>query len=191
MEQTLSFTVPRFRSLMRATITFVLAVLFIVVCAKIRIPFWPVPLTIHTLAVMGIAVAAGPRFATASFLAYLAAGATGFPVFAGTPERGIGLAYMAGPTGGYLAGYLAACWITGVLARGRGILGQIGAMLAGLVATYAGGLAWLLLFVPAKQVIPLGFTPFILGDLINVGMIAVGIPLIPSRFVRLLRREVP
>ena len=63
--------------------------------------------------------------ATAIFAAYLAAGATGLPVFSGSPERGLGLAYIAGPTGGYLIGYLIASGITGWLAAGRGLLGQV------------------------------------------------------------------
>src|SRR5690606_3267260 len=88
--------------------------------AKTSLPFWPVPMTLHTLAVMAIAVTAGPRLASATFVAYLLAGAAGLPVFSGSPERGVGLAYMMGPTGGYLLGYLAASWLTGQLATGRG-----------------------------------------------------------------------
>src|SRR5690606_33710100 len=76
--------------------------------AKTQIPFWPVPMTLHTLAVMAFAVVFGPRVAVSIFAAYLAAGAIGLPVFANSPARGIGLAYMVGPTGGYLVGYLIA-----------------------------------------------------------------------------------
>src|SRR5687768_12723037 len=86
----------------RLALVLAAAVLAITASAKVQVPFWPVPMTLHTLSVMAIAVAAGPRFATAAFAAYLGAGALGFPVFSGTPERGIGLPYMAGPTGGYL-----------------------------------------------------------------------------------------
>lgn len=157
-------------------------VVLITICAKIRVPSWPVPMTLHTLAVMAIALAAGPRLATATFMAYLMAGAAGLPVFSGTPERGIGLAYMVGPTGGYLLGYLVASWVSGAMAQGRGSAGQVLAMLAGLAITYAMGLIWLMKFVPAGQVIGLGFAPFILGDLINIAMVALGARMLARRF---------
>ena len=155
-------------------------VLLITLAAKIRIPFWPVPMTLHTLAVMALALAAGPRLAVASMLGYLAAGAAGLPVFSGTPERGLGLAYMAGPTGGYLMGYLVAAGLVGTLSAGRGLLGRVAAMLAGLAAIDALGLAWLALFVPADRVVALGLAPFLLGDLVKIGLVAAGSCALPG-----------
>lgn len=183
MSYTLILARPGLRQVAKASATILLGVAFITLCAKLRVPSWPVPMTLHTLAVMAIAVATGPRLATATFLAYLAAGAAGLPVFSGTPERGIGLAYMAGPTGGYLLGYLAASGLAGALAQRRGHVGRVLAMLAGLAVTYAIGLPWLGLYVPLDQVIPLGFTPFILGDLINIAMVALGAALVPARLL--------
>ena len=81
--------------------------------AKVQIPFWPVPMTLHTLSVFLVALTLGPRLGLAAMAAYLGAGAAGLPVFSGTPERGIGLSYMVGPTGGYL---LQACFATGARA---------------------------------------------------------------------------
>ncbi|TDR93014.1 biotin transporter BioY [Enterovirga rhinocerotis] len=150
------------------------------IAAKVQIPFWPVPMTLHTLAVMAFAVAFGPRLAVSIFLAYLAAGAVGLPVFSGSPERGIGLAYMAGPTGGYLAGYLAASWLVGLLASGRGLVGRLGAMLAGLVPIYGLGLAWLALFVPADRLLAVGILPFLLGDLVKIGVVALAGLVLPA-----------
>lgn len=183
MNETFSIARPQLRSLTKTAALIAAGVIFITLCAKVRVPSWPVPMTLHTLAVMTIAVTMGPRLATATFLSYLVAGAAGLPVFAGTPERGIGLAYMMGPTGGYLLGYLAASWLTGMLALGRKTFGRTLAMLAGLGATYAMGLPWLGLHVPAGHIIQLGFTPFILGDLINIAMVALGVLSIPSRFI--------
>lgn len=138
--------------------------------AKIQIPFWPVPMTLHTLAVFFLAATLGPRLGFAAMAAYLAAGALGLPVFSGSPERGIGLAYMAGPTGGYLAGYLLGAGLTGWLAQGPGLIGRFLAMLAGLTVVYACGLAWLAGFVPASSVLAAGLTPFILGDLVKLAL---------------------
>eukprot|EP01037_Dinobryon_pediforme_P033305 gene33305-biopygen19550 len=71
--------------------------------AKVQIPFWPVPATLQTMVVVLIGAFYGSRLGAATLAAYLAEGALGLPVFAGTPEKGIGLLYMVGPTGGYLA----------------------------------------------------------------------------------------
>lgn len=156
--------------------------------AKTQIPFWPVPMTLQTLAVMGFAVALGPQRAVNILLVYLAAGAMGLPVFAGTPERGIGLAYMVGPTGGYLLGYLVAAGLVGALARGRGALGKGLAMLLGLVPVYGLGLAWLAAFVPAGKLLALGVTPFLLGDLVKIALVAVAAALVPESLTRRLGR---
>ncbi|MFH1805831.1 MAG: biotin transporter BioY [Pseudomonadota bacterium] len=142
--------------------------------AKITVPFWPVPMTLQTMAVMAIALASGPRLGGVTFLAYLAAGAVGLPVFAGTPERGIGLAYMAGPTGGYLLGYLMATLLVGAWAQGRRPLAQFAIMMTSMVPVYVLGLAWLAVFVPLEKVAELGFTPFIAGDTIKIALVALG-----------------
>lgn len=144
------------------------AAALITLSAKIQVPFWPVPMTLHTLAVLLISVVLGPRLGFAAMSAYLMAGLAGLPVFSGSPERGIGLAYMVGPTGGYLLGYLIASWLTGWLAQGRGLALTGAAMLAGLAMVYAVGMIWLLNFVPAGKVVAAGFAPFILGDLVKI-----------------------
>lgn len=140
--------------------------------AKAQVPFWPVPMTLHTLAVFLVSALLGPRLGVAAMVTYLGAGAMGLPVFSGTPERGIGLAYMAGPTGGYLLGFLVASGLIGWLAAGRGWIGQALAMLAGLAVVYAAGLAWLAAFVPAPKLLAVGLTPFLLGDLVKVALAA-------------------
>ena len=156
----------------RAALAVVAGAALMTLAAKVQIPFWPVPMTLHTMAVMAFAVAFGPRRATAIFLAYLAAGVAGLPVFSGSPERGLGFAYMAGPTGGYLLGYLVASGLVGALAAGRGPVGRLLAMLAGLVPVYGFGLAWLAAYVPAERLIALGLAPFLLGDLIKAALAA-------------------
>ncbi|OQP87119.1 hypothetical protein BTR14_06750 [Rhizobium rhizosphaerae] len=163
---------------LRAVLILALGVSMMTLAAKVQIPFWPVPMTLHLAAVMGFAVLLGPQRAVAIFLAYLAAGAAGLPVFSGTPERGIGLAYMVGPTGGYLAGFLIASALTGWLAAGRGMIGRIGAMLAGLAVIYACGAAWLALFVPAEKVMAIGVLPFLPGDLVKIALVACGAALL-------------
>ena len=157
--------------------------------AKTQVPFWPVPMTLQTMAVMAFAVLLGPRRATAIFLAYLAAGAAGLPIFAGAPERGVGIAYMVGPTGGFLLGCLVASTLVGELAAGRGWAGRIGAMLAGLVPIYGFGVGWLALFVPADRLIATGVAPFILGELVKIGIVAAAAALAAPFLARLKPRR--
>lgn len=171
----------------RAVLAIAAGAALMTLAAKVQIPFWPVPMTLHTMAVMAFAVAFGPRRAMAIFLAYLAAGAAGLPVFSGSPERGLGLAYMAGPTGGYLLGYLVASGLVGALAAGRGPMGRLLAMLAGLAPIYGFGLVWLAAHVPADRLVTLGMAPFLLGDLIKIALVAAGSALAPALVARLGR----
>ncbi len=140
--------------------------------AKVQVPFWPVPMTLQTAAVFLIGLAYGPRLGLATVALYLAEGAAGLPVFAGTPEKGLGLAYMLGPTGGYLLGFLAAAWIAGLAAERR--LGPVGTalvLLAASAALYLPGLAWLATFVGPAKALQLGLVPFIPGDLLKLALV--------------------
>lgn len=131
--------------------------------AKIQVPFWPVPMTMQTYVVLVLGMALGSRLGAATVALYLAEGAMGLPVFAGTPEKGLGLAYMMGPTGGYLMGFLVAAALVGWLAeRGwdRGWPRALAAMVVGHAAIFLFGLAWLATFVGAEKAIALGLTPF-------------------------------
>ena len=146
------------------------------VSAKIQVPFYPVPMTLQTLAIMVIAATYGMRLGIATLLLYLAEGAFGLPVFAGTPEKGIGLAYMIGPTGGYLAGFVLAVGLVGYLAeRGfdRDIFKLFSAMFVGDAVIFALGVLWLgTLLGWDKPVLEWGLYPFILGDLTKIALAA-------------------
>ncbi|ADE40020.1 biotin transporter BioY [Candidatus Puniceispirillum marinum] len=150
--------------------------------AKIQVPFYPVPLTLQTMLVLALGAALGWRLAGLTICFYLLEGAVGLPVFAGTPERGIGLLYMAGPTGGFLIGFLAAAMMVGYLAqRGwdRHILSMTLAMLIGNIIIYGFGLIWLGNSLGwDKPILAWGFYPFIIGDCAKIVIAAIGLPLI-------------
>lgn len=169
----------------RTVPTIIAGTALMTLAAKAQIPFWPVPITLHTMAVMAFAVAFGPRIAVSIFLVYLTAGAVGLPVFSGSPERGIGLGYLAGPTGGYLLGYLVASWLVGVLATGKGTLRRVSAMLAGMIPIYGIGIAWLAVYVPVGQLLAVGVMPFLLGDLVKIGVVAAGSMVLSASIARL------
>jgi biotin transport system substrate-specific component len=155
--------------------------LLLTVSAKVQVPFYPVPMTLQTLVVLLIGVAFGWRMGFATVLAYLAQGAMGLPVFAGTPEKGLGLLYMAGPTGGYLVGFALAAATTGWLAeRGldRSAIGTAIAMVAGNIVIYACGLVWLSTFVGMEKAVTFGMAPFLFGDLVKIALATVTLPMI-------------
>ena len=177
-------------SLLKNITLAILGSLAIWVSAKIQIPFYPVPMTMQVFMILAIGAAFGSRLGVATVLLYLAEGAAGLPVFAGTPEKGIGLAYMAGPTGGYLIGFVIAAFITGTLAeRGwdRNFVTTALAMLFGLSAIYVLGLLWLAApFLPITEfggigfdkAIQFGLQPFIIADLVKVALATALFPMI-------------
>jgi biotin transport system substrate-specific component len=147
--------------------------------AKIQVPFYPVPMTLTTLAIMLIGACYGWRLGLATVALYLLEGALGLPVFSGTPERGIGIAYMVGPTGGYLVGYLAAVAIVGWFAQ-RGAdkspLRLFVAMLVAGIVLLALGYIWLATLIGPEAAWVAGVLPFLLGDLLKVAIAALAVP---------------
>src|SRR5690606_28514113 len=103
--------------ILRYGVIAVIGTLMLTASAKIQVPFWPVPMTMQTFVVLFLGAALGSRLGAAVVALYLVQGAMGLPVFAGTPEKGLGLAYMMGPTGGYLVGFVVGAYIVGWLAE--------------------------------------------------------------------------
>lgn len=149
--------------------------------AKVQVPFWPVPMTMQTLVVLMLGMAYGSRLAAGTVLAYLLAGAAGLPVFAGTPERGIGLAYMMGPTAGFLVGFVIAAWLVGFLAeRGwdRSFLTCALAMIAGHVAISLSGVVWLAVLMGTTKAIDIGLMPFLASSALKTALGTAAMPVI-------------
>jgi biotin transport system substrate-specific component len=152
--------------------------LFVALGAQVAVhlPFSPVPITGQTLAVLLVGMLLGSRRGSLSLLTYLAEGLAGLPVFAGGTA---GLARLLGPTGGYLVGFVAAAYVTGLLAeRGwdRRVVTTILAMFLGNIAIYAVGVLWLAAFVGIGRALPLGLYPFIPGDLLKLVLAAILLP---------------
>jgi len=142
----------------------------------IPLPGSPVPITGQTFAVLLTGAALGARRAFLAQVRYLAEGALGLPVFAG---GALGLAKLAGPTGGYLMAFPFAAALTGALAQAgwdRRFVTMLAAMLLGSAVIFALGLAWLSRFVPGNLLLPAGLLPFLPGDLIKSSLAAVAFP---------------
>jgi biotin transport system substrate-specific component len=149
--------------------------------AKVSVPFHPVPMTLQTLVVLLLGLAYGPRLAVASVALYVAQGAIGLPVFTNTPPQAPGLAYLAGPTGGFLAGFALAAAIAGFAARAgleRRPLRLLAALVLADAALLAVGWAWLAFgigFGPARA-FAAGVAPFLLSEGVKVALAAALVP---------------
>jgi biotin transport system substrate-specific component len=157
----------------RAVVLAVAGVVLLTLSAKLKVPFYPVPMTMQTFVVLALGAAYGWRLGAATLLAYLAAGASGLPVFADTPEKGIGLAYMVGPTGGYLIGFVAAAALAGLLAergwdRNAGWL--FAAMFIGHAVIFAFGVAWLAQHIGWSRAWTFGVAPFYWATLLKAAL---------------------
>ncbi|MBZ9909370.1 biotin transporter BioY [Mesorhizobium sp. BR115XR7A] len=174
----------------RLATQFLLAIagtLLLSLSAKSKVMLGPVDLSMQTLAVLLIAAAFGMRLGVATLLLYMAEGAMGFPVFQGTPEKGIGIAYMLGSTGGYLAGFVVMAAIVGWAAdRGwdRHPIKLFNAMLIAEVVMMAMGFAWLAMLIGPEKSWQFGVVPFIVGDLIKVALAASLVPAVWSLLKR-------
>ncbi|MBT6118259.1 MAG: biotin transporter BioY [Rhodospirillaceae bacterium] len=161
--------------LLRGAVLAVFGTLILYASAKVNVPMWPVPMSMQTFAVMVLAMAYGFRLGTATILLYLLEGALGLPVFANTPERGIGLAYMAGPTGGYLAGFVVCAAVVGWLAD-RGWDRNLGMILIayalGTAAIFGLGIAWLSVLIGLDKALTAGLVPFIPGAVLKIALAA-------------------
>ena len=147
--------------------------------AKTKVVLGPVDLSLQTLAVMLIAATFGMRLGVATVLLYLAEGAMGWPVFQGTPEKGIGIFYMMGSTGGFLAGFVVMAAIVGWAAdRGwdRSFFSFLAVLLVAEVVMMAMGFAWLSTLIGADKAWTFGVAPFIVPDLVKVGLAAAIMP---------------
>ncbi len=166
--------------LVKQVVLVALGIVALAVAAKIKVPMWPVPITMGTFAVLTIGTAYGARLGLITMLGYLLVGALGFDVFAGSSAEKFGLTYMMGGTGGYLVGYLMATVLLGALAaRGwdRSVTKLALALLLANVLIYVPGLLWLgQLYGWDKPILEWGLTPFLLGDAIKLGLAALLIP---------------
>ncbi|MCK5777957.1 MAG: biotin transporter BioY [Rhodospirillales bacterium] len=163
------------------------------ISAKINIPFYPVPMTMQTFMVLCIGMAFGWRLGGATLLLYLGEGALGLPVFAGTPEKGIGLAYLMGPTGGYLFGFFVAAVTVGWLAEkgwDRNMWTTLAAMIIGTAIIFILGLLYLgVLYGWDKPILEWGLIPFLPGAGFKIGLAAAVLPLTWKYLVERKDRE--
>jgi len=143
--------------------------IILAISSKIKIPFYPVPMTMQTLIVLIIGIGFGWKLGLATISLYLFEGIIGLPVFSGTPEKGIGLIYFTGPTMGYLLGFLVAVYISGKFIYDNNIIKNFSKLLLATSFIYILGISWLGNLIGwDKPIFQLGAQPFLLAELLKI-----------------------
>ena len=147
----------------------VLGTLLLTISAKIKIPFYPVPMTMQTFIVLFLGITLGPKIGLLTVSLYLFEGIFGLPVFAGTPEKGVGLVYFTGPTMGYLIGFLLAVYFSGSFKYDKGLINTFLKLIFSVSFIYIFGLIWLGTLIGwDKPIFKLGAQPFLLAELFKM-----------------------
>ena len=148
--------------------------ILLAVSSKIKIPFYPVPMTMQTLVVLVLGIAFGWKLGVFTILLYLFEGLIGLPVFSGSPEKGVGIIYFTGPTMGYLIGFLFAGFLAGYFDYNKNFILNFFKLLISVSIIYILGLLWLGILIGwDKPIFELGAKPFLLAELFKILLITI------------------
>ena len=143
--------------------------IILAISSKIKIPFYPVPMTMQTLVVLIIGVGYGWKLGVVTVVLYLFEGIIGLPVFSGSPEKGIGLVYFTGPTMGYLLGFIIAAYVSGKFTYNNNVIETFLKLFFATSFIYILGIAWLGSLIGwDKPIFQLGAQPFLLAELFKI-----------------------
>ena len=160
--------------LVKSLVVIILGSLILTVSAKIKIPFYPVPMTMQTFVVLLLGVSFGYKIALASVGLYLLEGILGLPVFSNSPERGVGLAYFTGPTMGYLIGFLSACFLASTVKKDDNYLIIFLKLVLSVSTIYILGVLWLGTIIGwDKPILELGVMPFLIAEIFKICLLTV------------------
>jgi biotin transport system substrate-specific component len=157
----------------------ILGTLLLAISAKIKIPFYPVPMTMQTFIVLFLGITLGPKIGLLTVSLYLLEGIFGLPVFAGTPEKGVGFIYFAGPTMGYLIGFLVAVYFAGLFKYDKGLINTFLKLIFSVSFIYILGIIWLGILIGwEKPIFKLGAKPFLLAELFKMLLLSFLTPIL-------------
>ena len=157
------------QKLIKSLITVIIGSIILTISAKIKIPFYPVPMTMQTFVVLFLGVSLGYKVALAAVTLYLLEGIMGLPVFSNSPEKGIGLVYFTGPTMGYLIGFLLACFIASFVKLDDSYFMIFSKLILSVSTIYILGVLWLGTLIGwDKPIFELGVMPFLLAELFKI-----------------------
>ncbi len=157
----------------------ILGTLLLAISAKIKIPFYPVPMTMQTFIVLFLGITLGPKIGLLTVSLYLLEGIFGLPVFAGTPEKGVGFIYFAGPTMGYLIGFLVTVYFAGLFKYDKGLINTFLKLIFSVSFIYILGIIWLGILIGwEKPIFKLGAKPFLLAELFKMLLLSFLTPIL-------------
>mgnify|MGYP001384393509 FL=1 len=148
--------------------------IILAISAKIKIPFYPVPMTMQTFVVLFLGISFGYKIALATVVLYLLEGIIGLPVFSNSPEKGVGLVYFTGPTMGYLIGFLSACFLTSYIKINDNYFVIFTKLIMSVSTIYVLGILWLGILIGwDKPIIQLGVLPFLLAEIFKITLLTI------------------
>ena len=151
--------------------------ILLAISSKIKIPFYPVPMTMQTLVVLFLGIALGWKMGVATIALYLFEGIIGLPVFSSSPEKGVGIFYFTGPTMGYLIGFLFTVYFAGSFNFSRNLFIKFLQLLFSISFIYILGILWLGVLIGwEKPLFQLGVQPFLLAELFKILIVLVSFP---------------
>ena len=159
----------KIEKIIKLTLITIVGTILITISAKVKIPFYPVPMTMQTFVILLIGITLGYKIGLATVALYLFEGIIGLPVFANSPEKGIGIAYFIGPTMGYLIGFLIAVYIAGLFKYDKGMINTFLKLIFSVSFIYILGIIWLGTLIGwDKPIFKLGVQPFLLAELFKM-----------------------
>ena len=160
--------------IIKSILVILLGSIILAISSKIKIPFYPVPMTMQTFVVLLIGMSFGYKIGLATISLYLIEGIIGLPVFSNSPERGVGLVYFTGPTMGYLIGFLSACFLASLIKKNDNYFIIFIKLILSVSTIYILGVLWLGTLIGwDKPIIQLGVVPFLLAEFFKISLLTI------------------
>ncbi len=160
--------------IIKSLLVILLGSIILTISSKIKIPFYPVPMTMQTFVVLLIGMSFGYKIGLATIGLYLIEGIVGLPVFSNSPERGVGLVYFTGPTMGYLIGFLSACFLASLIKTDDNYFIIFMKLILSVSTIYILGVLWLGTLIGwDKPIIQLGVLPFLLAESFKISLLTI------------------
>ena len=160
--------------IIKSLLIILLGSIVLAISSKVKIPFYPVPMTMQTFVVLLIGMSFGYKIGLATISLYLIEGIIGLPVFSNSPERGVGLVYFTGPTMGYLIGFLSACFLASLIKKNDNYFIIFIKLILSVSTIYILGVLWLGTLIGwDKPIIQLGVVPFLLAEFFKISLLTI------------------
>jgi len=160
--------------IIKSLIIIFLGSIVLAISAKVKIPFYPVPMTMQTFVVLFLGISFGYKIGLATVGLYLVEGLVGLPVFSNSPERGVGIVYFTGPTMGYLIGFMSACVLASFVKKDDNYLIIFLKLIFSVSTIYILGVIWLGILIGLdKPIFELGVTPFLLAEIFKISLLTI------------------